>query len=524
MTKTILAGGTTPQKNSKKVVILGGGTAGWITALLVQKIYSDYEIVLVESESIGILGAGEGTVPHFIEVLDFLQIPVSKVMQECSATLKLGINFENWNGDGRSYFHGFRATDELSDIKPMNDINVWLHAYEVDSDTYKFHKKLASIGASNFVKNEKEDLRAPDPIFNLRQFTNFALHFDARKLASYLAKTAILRGVIRKEGVLKSVSNNENGEINSIELESGEKIDLDFVFDCSGFARLLIGKHFKDKWTSYKKYLPMKAAVPFFIPYEGNVKAQTDAIAMKYGWIWKIPVQGRYGCGYVYDSDYITKEQALEEAEQYFGHTLESPKHFTFDPGSFENTVIKNCMAVGLSQGFVEPLEATSIWVNTENLIDFLMADGINNTNDFFRNEINFRAKQRNETIMEFLALHYMTKRTDSQFWIDQKNKEIPPAIQTVLSFLENCPRLIQPTSMGFSQFTIHSYYTIALGLGILDNKRILTTIENLKLFDGYVSQAQTLFSTQEAAEKYIPLTHLELINYMKNYVPPPIL
>lgn len=523
MKNIMLAGGTIPQKNIKKVVILGGGTAGWLTALLVQKIYSDYEIVLVESESIGILGAGEGTVPHFVDVLDFLQIPIYQIVKECSGTFKLGINFENWNGDGRSFFHGFLSSPQLSEIRTMNDINIWMHAYEVDSDEYKFTKKLAERGFSSYVKEESAD-KVPKDVFNLKQLTNFGMHFDAKKLASFLARTAIFRGVTRKEGILKSVSNNDAGEISSIELESGEKIDLDFIFDCSGFARLLIGKHFKDKWVSYKKHLPMKAAVPFFIPYEGNVKPQTDAIAMKYGWIWKIPVQGRYGCGYVYDSDYITKEQALEEAEQYFGHALESPKHFTFDPGSFENTVIKNCMAVGLSQSFVEPLEATSIWVQSENLIDFLMEDGINNTSDFVRNEINFRARRRNETVMDFLSLHYMTKRTDSQFWIDQKNKEISPTVQTILSFLENCPRLMQPTSMGFSQFSIHSYYTIALGLRLLDNKRLLNTIENLKLFNGYESQVQKLFSEQEAAEKFMPLTHLELITDMKNYVPPPIL
>ena len=459
----------------KKIIVLGGGSAGWLTSLLTRAFYPDFDITLIESEEIGILGAGEGTVPHFIEILDFLKIPVSALVKECSATIKIGIKFTNWHGDGTSYFHDFLAKEELEewsfdDNFRYNMLTTEMVGKGVHLDTINFYAKLAEQWKVPFILNDLTDVTLSnyrDPISAVQHLGNMALHFDARLLAKYLGQVAQAhRRISRVEGKFAGVTEDQAGNITGIHLENGKYVPCDFVFDCSGFARLLLGGHFKESWIDYKQHLPLDTALPFFIPHDGrNIPPYTEAIAMKYGWMWRIPVQNRYGCGYVFDSSYITEDQAREEVENYLGHAITPPKVFKFQAGTFANTLVRNCYGVGLSQHFVEPLEATSIWSFSKNLINFLKMGLIMHLDPEMVSYFNERCRLIIEPIPEFMYLHYLTERDDSPFWRDFRAKTVMMESLKAKQRLWNTTPLFDADTLPLQMFTAPSWISVGSGV-----------------------------------------------------------
>jgi tryptophan halogenase len=493
------------------VVILGGGSAGWMTALMVKAYYPNKNITVVESDDIGILGAGEGTTPQFIfSFLDVVGIPASDLIRECKSTINHGIRFLDWNGKGHSYYHAFASQEELGQFNNFivtKQIADGLPVHELD-----FSSKVAAQNKVAFSYKPNPNVLLENPIKSFNNHSSFALHFDARLLAQYFRKVAESRGIKRVEGKVKHTSQNEYGNITKLNLENGDSVDVDFIFDCSGFARLLIGKLYNTEWVSYADHLPMKTAVPFFIDHDNDVRPETDSIAMKYGWVWRIPVDGRYGCGYVFDSDYITPDQALQEAEEYFGRELISPKTFTFKAGSFKQTLVKNCMAVGLAQSFVEPLEATSIWVSIVNLKSFLHEDGLYCNSDSFAKKLNDICLRRNNEVLEFLYMHYLTKRDDSPFWKEFriKNKMVDSVAET-LELLQSNQYMSMDERM---LFTTKSWVMVAADLELLDRekcKAILTRYNN----DTIDLHRASLMRNHHNVMKNC-VTHREFLEYLK--------
>ena len=492
----------------KNVYIIGGGPAGWFTALLAQKFYPTYNITLVESSEIGILGAGEGSVPFLTNILDLLEIPIPDLIRECKATFKLGINFVNWNGDGKSYFHSFIYKDELHNPIPVDQTLIEkLLALQVEiaqsetSDEISVYEKMAKENVVPFTWTNKESSLDSLP---LNHHGQFSLHFDARLFAVYLAKFAKAKGINRIESKVSGFEGTEN--ITSIILENGEKLNCDFVFDCSGFARLIIGKHHNVKWQSYMHTCGLDRAMPFFIDHDNDISPVTDAFCMKNGWIWRIPVLGRYGCGYVYNSKYCTGEEALAEAEEFFGQKLTVPKIFKFEAGTYEKTVVGNSMAVGLSQGFLEPLEATNIWISALNVIDFLNCDGINNQTKSFIDEFNDKCLKRNTNVLEFVYLHYMTKRNDSQFWKDfQKNYPPPERLRIVLEQLHQGKN----PDIDFSMFSDRSWMQVLHGLRLVDLEKYQNTFKDFYM--PFILTASKHVKTNEF------ITHKEILEHFGN-------
>jgi tryptophan halogenase len=508
---------------NKNIIILGGGTAGWLSALLVKQFYPDENVTLIESDEIGILGAGEGTVPNFIEILDILNIPVSDLVKECDATIKVGIRFKNWNGDGKDYFHEFGAGQGL-DHKEINYNQTYPNlsnliqiAKGLPLDDLKFIRKLVDKNKVPFSKIVNYNFpNATNPIFKVEHLGNYALHFNARLLATYLKKLALSRNINRVEGKLASVERLDNGDINKLVLENKKEVLSDFVFDCSGFARLLIGKTFNTKWIDYKQHLPLDTALPFFIPHDAkDIAPETEAIAMKYGWVWKIPVGNRYGCGYVFDSKYIDQDAALQEVEEYFGHSITSPKTFKFKAGTFENTVVNNCMAVGLAQSFVEPLEATSIMISCINLLEFLQNDGVYNESEIFKNYFNKECLDRNSEVVNFLYLHYLTKRDDSPFWKEFRNKTTAPSLVTEkLNRWKESP-VGTLRYEGHRMFGTDNWLQVADGIGLLDQQSHIDRVIHLKLLDKIGSQMTILDINQQMTINSC-LDHFEFLNFLK--------
>ena len=423
-------------------LIVGGGTAGWLSALFVRANFPDTNITVIQSSEIGILGAGEGTTPHIIDYLDEIDIPVSDLIKNCRATIKNGIRFSNWNGDRSFYYHPFpdnfdldhTLVSELQHTKyPLLDLETISNNESLNN--IDFNVIASQRNCVRFVPNSNYDYKDLDPILHFTRLGRIALHFDATLLASYLEKVGRSRNITVLDAKVHDVVFSNYGNISAVKTDVGN-VPCDFVFDCSGFQRLIIGKSLSTKWYSYKEHLPTKKAMPFFVPNNTEIiPPYTDATAMKWGWMWNIPVQGRYGCGYVYDSDRISDEEAKAELDTELGFEVEVPRTINFEPGRYEKIYEKNCIAIGLSSGFIEPLEATSIWTSIMMLRSWIENIGaITHNSDRCRDLVNQRFQSMSDNTLGFVYFHYITPRNDTDFWKNfTKDNKVPESLQALL-------------------------------------------------------------------------------------------
>jgi tryptophan halogenase len=432
---------------NKNIVVVGGGSAGWLTALAAQKSYPKLNITVIESQEIGILGAGEGSTPYLTAFLEHLNIPISDIIRNCDATVKNGIKFTNWNNDGAFYYHGFSPKDSALGTESLSSrflsTSPILVSHIATNNNLKeidFSEKISESNKAPFIFKTKKE---KDPILNYDQISNISIHFNATKLANRLKEIGIDRGINVIDGTINSIALDEKENIKSFILENNQKIECDFVFDCSGFHRLVIGKTLNSKWKSYKDFLPGDSALPFFIDMTEKIPPYTEAIAMKYGWIWKIPLQNRFGCGYVYDSSLISEDEAIKEIEDFLGYEPTYPRKdkggFKFSAGCYEEPWTNNCIAVGLAANFVEPLEATSIWVSIVELTQiFGSPDWILNNSVETRNAFNKSIMFMNNDIVDFIYFHYMSLRKDTEFWKKFSYDAAPPSLKEKLDLWKN--------------------------------------------------------------------------------------
>jgi tryptophan halogenase len=411
---------------NKNIVVVGGGSAGWLTALTAKKKYPKLNVTVIESKDIGILGAGEGSTPYLPLFLETLDISIEDLVKNCDATIKNGIKFSNWNNDNDFYYHGFGFTDpslgtealssKFLSTSPMLVSGIALNNNLKDLDFTEI------VSEKNKVPFVLEKNKNGNTTLEYKKIGKTSIHFNATKLAQRFKEIGLERGIQVFEQTISKVCLDENNNVVSLDLDNGTKILSDFVFDCSGFHRLIIGKTFNSKWKSYKDFLPVDSAIPFFLDMTDDIPPYTEAIAMKYGWIWKIPLQSRFGCGYVYDSSLISEEDAVKEVEDFLGFVPHYPRKdkggFSFSPGSFEEPWQNNCVAVGLAANFVEPLEATSLWVSMVALTEiFSSPDFLTNNCHEIRSEFNKFILNMNDDILNFIYLHYMSLRKDTPFW-----------------------------------------------------------------------------------------------------------
>jgi tryptophan 7-halogenase len=512
----------------KNIVVVGGGTAGWLSALYAKMRLPDANVTVIESEEIGILGAGEGTTPTFLSLLDRLQIPYSRVVREADATVKHSIKFTNWKGDGAFYYHGFLTNDDIGFSVFDNDTmlartSLLYATCLAEGKNYNEANYCAQLGEKNksgfYVHENYEGQFIPDPIFKYVQTTRFASHFDASKLAKLFKKIAVEeRGITRIEGKVVDQTLATNGDIESLTLEDGQVVDVDFLFDCTGFARKFIGKVYNSPWKSHKDKLTVDSAIPFFPKIdEDNIPPYTEAIAMDYGWVWRIPLQSRYGSGYVFDSSLISADEAKKELDEYYGYEVESPRVFSFEAGYYEDIWIKNCVAVGLSSGFIEPLEATSIFVSGVTLMAlFEDMDHLLNRDQKIIDEFNLKIAAKNQNIADFIYFHYMSGRSDNEFW--KKFSDVGNAPEFVQNLLEKweyrLPEYSDFIHVG-SLFPLESWVSVADGIGKINKELYSRVYESNKAFDfvqdGYESY---LAYQKETVDKC--LNHAEFLKSLK--------
>lgn len=488
----------------KEIVIVGGGTAGWLTALYAKNAFLLSNVTVIESEDIGILGAGEGTVPDFIGFTDFLGIPISRLVKEADATIKTSVKFTNWKGDGSSYHHPFHSETNIgldggNAYNPyILDTNVLIALNAIKNDMTT-NIDISELAGKNkkvpFIFNGSVEDWQIDPIFGYSSRSNWSVHFNAVKLASLLKTIGEERGIKTINAKVVSVNSKESGDITSLNLDNGSIQNLDFLFDCTGFHRFFIGKHFDAKWKSYREYLTLDSAVPFFLPIDEEIPPYTECIAMKYGWVWKIPTKERYGCGYVFDSYYIDPEEAKKEVEEYFNISLDSSKTFKFQAGCYETPWINNCVSVGLSSGFIEPLEATSIWMTVLTLKDvFSNLENMRDRNPNYIKEVNKKFVERNENIMNFIYFHYMSRRPDTDFWKKYSYESAPDSVKSMLDTWEY--RAPSYSDFDSNLFKLNSWMMIARGTDQLNVEVLKRTAESnyfqLKAGNLYVDLIKT--------------------------------
>ena len=305
--------------------------------------------------------------------------------------------------------------------------------------------------------------------------------------AKFLEKKAIERNINVVEGEYTHSSLDENGNIKKLHLSDSTFLETDFVFDCAGFSRFIVGKLYNQKWISYSNHLPMKKGIPFWLDSEEEIRPCTTATAMKYGWMWNIPLQHRIGSGYIFDSDYINEEQALLEAEKYLNRKLEIRKIIPFEAGRLEKFWVKNCISVGLSSSFIEPLESTSIFHTIEELrtIKYFLPNIIKQ-NEKDINKFNELISNNMDEILNFVYLHYITKRNDSDFWKNFKHRHpVPKKLIETLDAIKdgNLNYLYLQKEFKTAYFSLESHIQIGIGLELSEKFNL----------DGYRSLSPTV-------------------------------
>ena len=510
-----------------KFVVVGGGVAGWLAALTLQGSYPNTTITVVESSKIGSVGVGESTTPQIIQLFDELGISVSDLLKNTNATIKNGIKFTNWHGDGKHFFHGFGTIPELSyeHCTLLNHCDVPLLALQaIASGNCLDEVELSAIASEKnqlkFIRNSSIDLNL-NKILHYKNLGNFAIHFDADCMIKYLRSIGIQRGINTIDSVVTGVKEDTEGYIKNI-LFQGGSMKCDFVIDASGFNRILIGKHFQSPWKSYRPHLPIKRSIPFHLPIDAEeIPPYTEAIAMKYGWMWKIPVQDRFGCGYSFDSDYISDEEAHREIEEAVGQKVDVRNILDFDGGAFTRPWVKNCMAIGLASAFIEPLESTAIWIGIQSMRSFLAnVKGLTHRSQAHIDQHNNKVNAMADEVLNFVHLHYLTERSDTPFWRDFDVKNSPPDIIQRLNAVDRDITHFHSAMTGLTTyFSFGSWQHVGTGIHFFNKEEATTSLESFvqgNRINQYAQQYESLKHNLKFAKDSM-VRHSDFIRYLKS-------
>jgi hypothetical protein len=442
----------------RKIVIVGGGTAGWMTAApLAQRLPKDCQIVLIESPDIGTVGVGEATLPTIRYYNAALGLDQADFIRKTQASFKLGIEFKDWGHLGNRFFHGF------GDFGPKIDHRSphlhWLHLARADRGIPSYENWSMS---TVMARNQRFAMPGDGAPYS------YAFHFDAGLYAAYLRDYAMQRGVQRIEATINEVElRPDDGFIAALKLKDGRRIEGELFIDCSGFRGLLIEGALHAGYDDWSDQLPCNSALAVPCEKVPRITPFTMSSAKPAGWVWRIPLQHRTGNGHVYSNAFTTDAEAQRVLlEGLDGKPLDDPRQLRFVTGRRRKSWMKNCVAIGLSAGFVEPLESTSI-----NLIENAVGMLIQYFPDLdfkpaLADEFNRYMGQRYESVRDFIILHYkLTRRTDSEFWRYCANMPIPDSLQHQIELFRQSGRLVVLDPEGFSE---PSFVSMLLGLGVV--------------------------------------------------------
>lgn len=401
----------------KSILIVGGGTAGWMAANILLHAWGTQglNIALVESQDIGIIGVGEGSTPAMRKLFGYLKVAEQDWMPVCNATYKGGIFFDGWSTRPgfQNYFHPFYSTLDIEPARTFfHNLNLRRRGYEAPAhpDQYFLTTLLAQEG------------RAPLPLAReLASQIDYGYHFDAALLGRFLRDRAIGRGLVHLIDTVENVALNSEGAIASVNTRNSGELTADFYVDCTGFAGLLINQALQEPVKSFKENLFNDAAVTIATANDGPLLASaTRATALPHGWAWQIPLTNRCGNGYVYSQDFISAEQAERELRLHLGAGAEAlpARHLRMRVGRVEQHWKKNCLAVGLSQGFIEPLEATALAIVQSTLENFVDSFDRGPVTEVTKGKFNQYVNGLIDGIRDYIVAHYyLNTRDDTDYW-----------------------------------------------------------------------------------------------------------
>jgi len=436
----------------KRVVVAGGGTAGWIAAYaLIKQLAPLIEVTLVESDEIGTVGVGESTIPTCRTFHQYTGIDEREFMRATNSTFKLGISFENWAAEQDRYIHSFGTLGRGTWLADFH--HYWLEArrqgWAGEIGDYCLEHEAAA--AERFATSKDATI-------------NYAYHLDATSYGQYLRTLAEPLGVRRVEGKIREVRQNaESGDIEALLLESGETVDGDLFVDCTGFRGLLIEQTLKAGFEDWAEWLPTDSALPVQTESVAAPKPFTRAIAHRAGWRWQIPLQHRVGNGLVFASAFMSEDEARALlAQELEGEPLFEPRLIRFKAGRRRKSWVNNCVAIGLSSGFIEPLESTSIHLIMIAVTRLLQAFPFGGATPAARDRFNEQADREIIGIRDFIVLHYhATERDDSDFWRHCRAMTIPDTLRERIELFREHAHAYQDSH---DLFRVDSWVQVMLG------------------------------------------------------------
>ncbi|WP_323814092.1 tryptophan halogenase family protein [Cellvibrio sp. NN19] len=444
----------------KKVVIVGGGTAGWISAALLAKTLDNaIDFELIESEEIGRIGVGEATIPPIRHLNEALRIDEAEFLRETQATIKLAIKFENWHKQGESYFHTFGTAGSSSAFCQFH--HYWVRAKQLgdSSSLWDFDLNYLCATANKFAP-----IVSREPILAMLH----AYHFDASLYAAYLRRYSEKHGVKRTERMIQQVElNPDSGNVQRLYLQNGKIIEGDFFIDCSGLRGLLIEQTLNTGYEDWSHWLPCDSAVAVPSARLDKTLLYTRAIAHDIGWQWRIPLQHRNGNGLVYCSRYCSDDEAVGRLFANLDtEPLAEPNLIRFKTGRRVKPWNRNVLAVGLASGFLEPLESTSIHLIQSAIVRLLKFFPHQGVSPAAVDNYNHLSQLEFEAVRDFLIFHYTaTERNDSQFWRDMKNIPLPTSLVNKIQTFRETGMLVQNTH---DLFQDSSWLQVLLGQGVM--------------------------------------------------------
>ena len=484
-----------------RICIVGSGTAGLVSALIMKTRFPSYQVDIVCSKRIGIIGVGEGSTEHWSAFAEFVGINTGEMITKCNATMKIGIVFKDWGVP--PYMHSIQDGYNL----------VWNKKYPfIYGKLVSDEEPSTKLSGEIFWDNKIQKWFLENNQTPVAQY-----HFDTFKLNDYLTDIALDRGIAIYHDEIIDATLTADGELDQL-ISQDASYDYDFYIDCTGFKKFLISK-LGAKWVSHKEYLKTNSAIVFQTPDTDNYNMWSLAKAMDYGWLFRTPVFGRWGNGYIYDSEFLTPEQAKAEVEQVLGHEITIGQHITYDPGALNQAWIKNCCAIGLSSSFVEPLEASSIGASIQQC--FMLMNRIVNYNESSIEKYNESFRDIVENIRDFITLHFVCPRRDTAFWRKVAKVKLPSSLEQNL----NVWREHMPIEDDFEKISksvlfkeLHFIF-ILHGLQLFDPDKIKEEYVSIPAgTQEYAEQVISELTTTNSSNQEHTITHKQMLEAIRNY------